>query len=74
MLESTEDMAVALESCVNKLPPKDRKIISSRFQPGATNRELSKQLGKSESVISRTLSRIYGSLMRCVSLELKLNR
>ncbi len=61
VLDSTEDVAAALEHCVAKLPLKDRQIVASRFVPGATNRKISRQMGKSESAVSRTLSRIYGA-------------
>lgn len=70
ILDTTEEAAAALEQCVTKLPLKDRLIVAARFEAGGTNRKVSQQTGKSESAISRTLSRIYGSLMNCVSLEL----
>lgn len=73
VLDSTEETAAALECCLQKLPPSDREVVATRFVPGTTNRQLAQQIGKSESVVSRTLSRIYASLMRCISLELKLN-
>jgi len=71
ILDNTEETAAALERCLRKLARKDRQIVAWRFAPGGTNREVAKKLGKSESVISRTLSRIYESLMRCIALQLK---
>ena len=74
VLDNTEETAAALEQCVRKLPAEDRQLVTWRFAAGGTNRALSKRLGKSESVVSRTLSRIYESLLKCVSFQLKLNR
>ena len=71
-LDNTDDTMVALERCVQKLPDKQRKIVAWRFEPGATNRAVARKIGKSESVVSRTMNKIYDSLMRCVSLQVKL--
>ena len=72
--DRTEEMAAALEGCLRKLAPKDRQLIAWRFGPDGTNRAVANRIGKSESVVSRTFSRIYDSLMRCISLQLKLDR
>lgn len=69
--DNTEDVAAALENCLRKLPDADREIVAWRFAPGATNRSVSRQIKKSESVVSRTLTRIYDTLMRCISLQIK---
>lgn len=71
ILETTDETAAALERCLRKLDRKDQRLVACRFEPGATNREVAKKLGKSESVVSRALSRIYESLMRCIALQLK---
>jgi len=71
MADQSEEMAGALAVCVRKLPDKDRQMVGWRFEEGATNRSVSKKIEKSESVVSRNLSRIYETLMRCISLQLK---
>ena len=71
LTDSTEEVAEALQRCLLKLPTKDRQMVTLRFAPGGTNRAVSKKIGKSETVVSRTLSRIYNSLMRCVNLQVK---
>ena len=71
LADQTEETAAALERCLGKLPDKERRLVAWRFAPGGTNRAVAKRLGKSESVISRSLSRVYESLMRCISLQLK---
>jgi len=71
LADQTEETAAALERCLRKLPDKDRQMVAWRFAQGGSNRAVAQRLGKSESVISRSLSRIYDSLMRCISLQLK---
>ncbi|MEM1296654.1 MAG: sigma-70 family RNA polymerase sigma factor [Verrucomicrobiota bacterium] len=71
-LDSTEEIAATLESCLRKLDPGDRQVVVWRFEEEGTNRTVAKRLGKSESVVSRKLSAIYESLMRCISLHQKL--
>jgi RNA polymerase sigma-70 factor (ECF subfamily) len=56
----------ALESCLDGLVPGDRELVRRRHEPGATNRSLSQALGRSESAISRALSRIYLALLQCI--------
>ncbi len=70
-LDNTDDTLAALERCVLKLPTKQQEMVRWRFEPGGTNREVSKRIGKSESVVSRSMNKIYEALMRCVSLQLK---
>lgn len=70
-LDNTEDTMAALERCLSKLSKKHREMIAWRFAPGGTNREVSKKIGKSESVVCRLFNKIYESLMRCISLQLK---
>lgn len=72
-LENTDETLAALERCVRKLPTRQQEMVRWRFEPGGTNREISKRIGKSESVVSRTMNKIYDTLMRCVSLQVKFN-
>ena len=72
-LEATEEVAAALEVCLRKLEPADRQLVAMRFEEKSTNRSVAGRIGKSESVVSRRLSRIYDSLMHCISLRRKLD-
>lgn len=56
----------ALESCLEGLGSDDRELVRRRHEPGATNRSLSQALRRSESAISRALSRIYLALLDCI--------
>lgn len=71
-LDSTEEVAATLESCLRKLDSDDRQMVAWRFEDKGTNRTVAQRVGKSESVVSRRLSRIYEALMRCISLHQKL--
>jgi len=73
--ESIEGMdaraeAEALETCIDKLPKVHRELIRLRYAPGATNRSVAGEIGRSESAVSRCLSAIHRTLMRCVYLAL----
>ncbi|MBM4071835.1 MAG: sigma-70 family RNA polymerase sigma factor [Planctomycetes bacterium] len=60
------DLLDALESCVDKLPAQLRDLLRRRYEPQATNRSVAHDLGRSESVISRTLNKAYGLLLECM--------
>ncbi len=72
LVDRTEDTLAALEICLRKLPEHHLKLVRWRFQPDITNRSLANRIGKSESVVSRTMNAIYESLLRCISLQQKL--
>lgn len=60
----------ALESCIGKLPDRDHDLIRKRYVKGATNRSVAKELGWTDSKISRQLSRVYAALMLCIRRRL----
>ena len=60
----------ALESCIGKLPDRDHDLIRQRYAKGATNRSVAKQLGWTDSKISRNLSRVYAVLMLCIRQQI----
>lgn len=60
----------ALESCIGKLSKTHRELLGRRYAPGASNRSVAAEAGRSESAISRALSRIHRALTRCVYLAL----
>jgi RNA polymerase sigma-70 factor, ECF subfamily len=56
----------ALPECLEKLPEQDKQVIRLRFEPLATNRSVAAALGRSETAVSRVLSRIYATLLNCI--------
>lgn len=69
--EGLEETQSALQGCIRKLPDADRNLIAKRYEENATNRSVARIIGKSESVVSRSLNRIYGNLMKCITLTLR---
>ena len=59
----------ALEHCVTKLDTDAQHLLALRYAPDATNRDVARHVGRSESAISRHLSRIYHSLMQCITRQ-----
>lgn len=62
-LEATQD---ALAQCLVKLPEADQELIRQRYRGNATNRDVARDSGRSESAISRALNRIYLTLLLCI--------
>lgn len=65
-----EDTHRALSECLQDLPQHDRALVSQRYSPLTTNREVARITGKSESAISRSLNRIYAALLLCIEGKL----
>lgn len=66
-MESTRE---ALSACLDDLPSRERELLRRRYGQGCTNRDLARVTGRSESAISRALSRIYLTLMLCIEGKL----
>ncbi|MBI1368727.1 MAG: sigma-70 family RNA polymerase sigma factor [Planctomycetes bacterium] len=60
----------ALHECIGKLPDQDRELVRQRYEPAATNRSVAHAVGRSESAVSRALSRIYVALLECIRRKL----
>ena len=56
----------ALLGCLEELSEQDTQLVHLRFEPLATNRSVAATLGRSETAISRSLSRIYALLLNCI--------
>lgn len=61
-----------LNECLSRLPEADRRLVSLRYTDKRTIPDLARQLGKSDSAISKTLSRIRHALMLCVDRSLRI--
>ncbi len=60
---------VALRSCLEKLRPMDRELISHRYFSGDTLQGYSDQVGRSVGSLKVTLHRIRTRLAKCVELN-----
>ncbi|TWT84745.1 RNA polymerase sigma factor [Planctomycetes bacterium CA13] len=59
-------MHTTLDECLDRLEEDDRRMLDERFLSGRTNKEIGGLLCKSESTISRALTRLYNSLLACI--------
>lgn len=60
----------ALAGCVEKLPPKDRELLTRRFADGATTQSTSEQLGRSVDSVYKSLAKVRGVLLQCIQKTL----
>ncbi len=56
----------ALAGCLEKLPPRDRELITRRFADGATTQSTSQQLGCSVDVVYKSLAKVRHALLHCI--------
>jgi len=59
-------MHETLDDCLDRLGDEDRRLLDERFLAGRTNTEIGRRLDKSESTISRALTRVYNTLLACI--------
>jgi RNA polymerase sporulation-specific sigma factor len=63
------DTIQVLMKCVGKLSPKERGVIECRFFRGMTQKEVAKELGVSQSCVSRYEKRILSRLKTLLNKE-----
>jgi RNA polymerase sigma-70 factor, ECF subfamily len=56
----------ALADCVEKLEPRQRQLVLSRFAPEATTKTVAARLGMSTEAVYKALSRVQATLLRCI--------
>ncbi len=64
--ESLQAQREALELCLQKLPEKDRILISHRYREGAAVKTIAETVGRSLDAVYKALQRARGSLLACV--------
>lgn len=64
--QNLEETQAALAHCLDQLPEVDHALIRQRYRGHATNRDVARDSGRSESAISRALNRIYMKLHLCI--------
>lgn len=65
-----DDRREALAACIEKLPPRDRDLLTRRFADGATTQSTSQQLGRSVDAVYKALAKLREALFRCVEKTL----
>lgn len=61
-----EEKRRAMASCLQKLRPQDRQMISDRYTYGLSGKELAERLGRTVDSVFHSLHRIRTSLVHCV--------
>ena len=61
---------VAIQQCVDKLPPKSRQVVQGRYRDGLAAPQLAKQLELSAANVRQMLVRIRRQLKECVELQM----
>jgi RNA polymerase sigma-70 factor, ECF subfamily len=64
------DRLLALRGCLEKLPPPSRRLLESRYAPGASVQELAKADGRDVAAFSQILYRLREKLLNCVRTTL----
>ena len=69
--EVMEQQQAALQTCLQKLPDRQRDIVRRRYTEGASIKAVAEQLGVAASAIKQTLFRARCSLIDCVRFRMK---
>jgi len=70
MLDTLEERRRALEVCLEKLRPEDRRLIQDRYRLGAKANELAEAIGRPANSVYQSLGRIRRTLLECVQRHL----
>jgi RNA polymerase sigma-70 factor, ECF subfamily len=62
----------ALDSCLEKLPTTDNKMVAGCYAEGATIKSFAEQAGESSNKIYKRLNRVRYSLQKCIERQLGL--
>jgi RNA polymerase sigma-70 factor, ECF subfamily len=60
----------ALANCLQKLPEKHRRLVATRYEPGASVNAMAATAGKQPKAVSETLRRIRRTLLDCIERTL----
>ena len=73
-MEETDRREEALRSCLEHLPPGQRRLIEERYAAGGSVQELATREGKSVGAVSQMLYRIREALLNCIQGTLAAGR
>lgn len=68
--EETDLRRLALSSCLEKLPPEQRRILAERYEPGGCVNTLAAARATSPKALSEQLRRIRKTLQLCIERSL----
>ena len=64
--------SVALKRCLGELPGSKRKMISLRYEQGASFQEISEKTGTTPAAVQRAISRIRKLLYGCIQRRMRI--
>jgi len=70
MREELDERHEALAACLQKLPPRDRELVMTRYEPGCGVAEAAERSGRSMDAAYKALNRLRKLLHDCVTHEL----
>ena len=70
MVPELDERHMALRTCLNKLAPRDRELIMTRYEPGNGVPEAARRSGRSVVAAYKALTRLRKLLHDCVSNQL----
>ena len=65
------DRVTALQSCLDKLPEKDRNIVEMRYEQDIAPKDIASSIGKTVDTVYKALARTHNSLQKCVQNTIK---
>jgi RNA polymerase sigma-70 factor (ECF subfamily) len=65
-----DERRLALATCVEKLNPRDRDLLTRRFAEGATTQSTAAEVGRSVDAVYKALAKIRQALFDCVTRTL----
>ncbi len=69
--QSTDDVQLLLDQCLDELSASHRELIRARYEPGGTVKQLAAARRQSPQGLSVTLNRIRHALLQCVQRRLR---
>ncbi|TWU54751.1 RNA polymerase sigma factor SigZ [Rubripirellula tenax] len=66
----SHDSLEALHGCLEKIEQPHRDLLIKRHEPGVTARQLAREIGYTDTRMSRLLQTLYARLMNCVQNEI----
>lgn len=70
--EELDAVREALQQCLRKLSPPDRKLVDWRYGAGARGKDVAAELGRPANSVYKSLGRIRQMLLECITRTLRL--
>jgi len=68
-----DERRIALRHCVSQLESRQKKLLRSRYEEGASVKVLAERQGRTEGAVKMALRRVRQSLMACIQRRLSVS-